>query len=118
MILDFDLDFYSTRNPFLSLYSEINLYDRLKQIYTFTPIPPQLTGDERLSFAINSCQQRKELLDGLDDLTNHLAQETPLQFYEGPASDFTYQFNDIQKAIKQNCGKTEKIDWKLIHDAG
>jgi len=118
IILDFDLDFYSTRNPFLNLYSEINLYDRLKQIYTFTPIPPQLIGDERLSFAINSCEQRKELLDGLDDLTNHLAQEASINFYEGPGSDYTHQFNEIQKAIKQNCGKMEKIDWKLIHDAG
>jgi len=118
IILDIDLDFYSTRNPFLSLYSEINLYQSLKQIYTFTPIPPQLTGDERLSFAITTGAQRKELLDGLDDLTNHLAQGNSVNFYEGPASDFTHQFSNIQKAIQQNCGKTERIDWKLIHDAG
>ena len=88
LILDFDLDFYSTRNPFLSLYSEINLYQTLKQIYTFTPIPPQLSGDERLSFALNTGQQRKELLDNLDDLTSHLAQGAPLGFYEG-----WYQFD-------------------------
>ena len=118
IILDFDLDFYSTRNPFLSLYSEINLYQSLKQIYTFTPIPPQLNGDERLAFGLNSCRQRKELLENLDDLTNHLAQGAPLGFYEGPGSDFTHQFSNIQKSIQQNCGKAEKIDWKLIHDAG
>ena len=74
VILDIDLDFYSTRNPFLSLYSEINLYDILKQIYSYTPIPNDLSGNERLAFAVNSSCQRKELLEGLDDLTSHLAQ--------------------------------------------
>ena len=39
VILDIDLDFYSTRNPFLSLYSEVNLYQMLKQLYTFEAIP-------------------------------------------------------------------------------
>ena len=52
-------------------------------------------------------------MDGLDDLTNHLAQEASINFYEGPGSDYTHQFNEIQKAIKQNCGKMEKIDWRV-----
>ena len=71
-----------------------------------------------MAFGLNSCRQRKELLENLDDLTNHLAQGAPLSFYEGPGSDFTQQFSNIQKSIQQNCGKSEKIDWKLIHDAG
>ena len=96
-------------HPYLYLGHDCNLYESLKQIYTFTPIPPQLTGDDRLSFAITTGAQRKELLDGLDDLTNHLAQGNSINFYEGPASDFTHQFSNIQKAIQQNCGKTENI---------
>ena len=32
-ILDIDLDFYSTLNPFVSLYSEAGLYDRLRELY-------------------------------------------------------------------------------------
>lgn len=118
VILDIDLDFYSTRNPFLSLYNEINLYQSLKQIYTFTPVPPELSGDERLAFALGSCAQRRELLESLDCLTTHLAQGGSLSSYEGPGSEFTQQFGMLMKSIQQNCGKSERIDWKLIHDAG
>nr|KAF7434529.1 hypothetical protein H0235_002720 [Vespula pensylvanica] len=34
-ILDIDLDFFSTRNPFKLLYDDINLYDKLAPIYSF-----------------------------------------------------------------------------------
>jgi hypothetical protein len=127
-ILDIDLDFYSTRNPFLGLYSEINLYQTLKQIYTFEALPNSDTGSsllvsggqaDRLKHALVSCGKRKALLESLDDLTSHLAQGSPLQFYEGPASsDHVGQFGLIQRSIQSNCGKSEHIDWKMIHDAG
>ena len=41
-ILDIDLDFYSTLNPFVNLYREANLYPQLKQLYTFKPVPKDL----------------------------------------------------------------------------
>ena len=78
IILDFDLDFYSTRNPFLTLHHEIQLYQTLKNIYTFNAVPDDLTGDARLKAALESCQQRKELLENLEDLTNFLGQGGPL----------------------------------------
>lgn len=34
-ILDIDLDFFSTKNPFRDLYDRTNLYDRLKPLYYF-----------------------------------------------------------------------------------
>ncbi|XP_049809175.1 UPF0489 protein C5orf22 homolog [Schistocerca nitens] len=34
-ILDIDLDFFSTRNPFLGLYERAGLYHRLRHIYRF-----------------------------------------------------------------------------------
>lgn len=36
-ILDVDLDFYSTLNPFINLYSEAGLYEKLRELYTFKP---------------------------------------------------------------------------------
>ena len=41
-ILDIDLDFYSTLNPFVSLYREANLYPQLRDLYTFQPVPKDL----------------------------------------------------------------------------
>ncbi|KAK3883578.1 hypothetical protein Pcinc_012121 [Petrolisthes cinctipes] len=34
-ILDVDLDFFSTMNPFVSMYKQVNMYSRLQQIYCF-----------------------------------------------------------------------------------
>ena len=117
-ILDIDLDFFSTRNPFLNLYSEINLYQSLKQIYKFQSVPENLPPGEKLKLALESSQNRKELLDNLDDLTSHLAQGGSANNYEGDAGEYFHHFSMIQKAIQQNCGKNERIDWKMIHDAG
>ena len=118
VILDIDLDFYSTRNPFLSLYSEINLYQTLKQLYTYDPVPPDISGEERLVLALKTSEQRKELLESFDFITTHLAQGGPLGAYDGPGMEFIQHFRSIQQTIQQNCGKSERIDWKLIHDAG
>ena len=41
-ILDIDLDFFSTLNPFVNLYNEANLYSQLKELYTFKPVPKDL----------------------------------------------------------------------------
>ena len=120
IILDIDLDFFSTRNPFLNIYQEIQLYSTLKQIYLFQALPNDLSGPDRLKAALQSSQNRRELLDNLDDLTTFLANGAPLEFYEGPGSDYIPQFQNIQKSIRNSMGSksTVPIDWKSIHDAG
>ena len=71
-ILDIDLDFYSTKNPFLDLFPKANLYSRLKKIYTFESVPKNLPEIEKRQFAIQSSQKRNLLLDKMVDLTNFL----------------------------------------------
>jgi hypothetical protein len=34
-VLDIDLDFFSTRNPFRGLYENADLYSRLQELYNF-----------------------------------------------------------------------------------
>ena len=71
-ILDIDLDFYSTKNPFLDLFPESGLYSKLKKIYTFESVPKHLSENEKRKFAIQSSQKRNQLLDQMVDLTNYL----------------------------------------------
>ena len=72
LILDIDLDFFSTKNPFLDLFPDSNLYSRLKKIYSFEPVPQCLSFEEKKKMAIDTSTKRNVLIEKLFDLTNHL----------------------------------------------
>lgn len=44
-VLDIDLDFFSTSNPFISIYSKASMYDRVKRLYPYQP-PKTLTDPD------------------------------------------------------------------------
>ena len=120
-ILDIDLDFFSTTNPFIDMYSKIKLYQRLKDIYTFDA-PPISTyeddGPERLECAMQSCLKRRDLLAKLEDITNHLQRNKNLNSYCGIGGEFVYVFEAIGKDIRSKYGPNEIVNWNMIHDAG
>ena len=57
-------------------------------------------------------------MDNFDAITTHLSQGGSVGSYGGPGMEYIHQFRTIQQTIQQNCGKSQPIDWKLIHDAG
>lgn len=63
-ILDICLDFFSTQNPFLDLYAKSNLYEQLKELYTFEPVPPSLPEEERRRQSYALSDRRRRLLQG------------------------------------------------------
>ena len=81
-LLDIDLDFYSTRNPFLNMYERADMYQKLKRIYTFRPVPEILQGDERLKFALETGRARSELLRTLESMFDSLAEGNLLELPE------------------------------------
>lgn len=51
-ILDIDLDFFSTKNPFKSLHDRINLYDKLAPLYAFNrpnSTDPEVSTQRRMA---------------------------------------------------------------------
>lgn len=72
IILDVDLDFFSTKNPFLDLFPKSGLYSKLKTVYSFESVPPNLTAEEKKLFSIESSKKRSKLIEKLQDLTNYL----------------------------------------------
>jgi len=48
-ILDIDLDFFSTKNPFKTLYERVNLYDKLISIFAYKH--PE-SDDPEVSFCV------------------------------------------------------------------
>ena len=72
IVLDVDLDFFSTKNPFLDLFPDAGLYSMLKSIYTFQSVPTNLSEAEKKKFAVESSRKRNSLLAKLQDLTNYM----------------------------------------------
>ena len=72
IVLDVDLDFFSTKNPFLDLFPDAGLYSMLKSIYTFQSVPTNLSDAEKKKFAVESSRKRNSLLAKLQDLTNYM----------------------------------------------
>ncbi len=69
LLLDVDLDFFSTRNPFLDLHSRANLYGRLRALYSFEPYPKGVgEGEVMTNYALEASKSRARLLDELEDV--------------------------------------------------
>lgn len=78
-VLDIDLDFFSTGNPFLSLYKNIDLYDRLEPIFNFE-LPNADDSAEAVEKVVE-CRERQ--LDELENLFKYLEDNNSLESYEG-----------------------------------
>lgn len=57
-ILDVDLDFFSTRNPFKSLHERVNLYEKLAPLFTYKR-PESNDPEVSLSFAATRTVQSR-----------------------------------------------------------
>ncbi|XP_029039903.2 UPF0489 protein C5orf22 homolog [Osmia bicornis bicornis] len=111
-ILDVDLDFFSTKNPFKTLYDRVNLYDKLASLYAFAR--PDSTDPEVLKEATDA---RNEQLNELESLFNYLDEHRSLQGYEGEKSS-RYEAVELIYRELTSVYKQSEIDWKIIHDAG
>lgn len=81
-VLDIDLDFFSTGNPFLSLYEQIALYDLLEPIFE-CKLPKDDNGDTHAE----ANEKREEQLDELETLFQHLEVFGNLAEYQGDKTD-------------------------------
>jgi len=116
-ILDIDLDFFSTLNPFVTLYSDANLYHDLKQLYTFKPVPRDLELGEREALALQFGEKRREMLDALGSIFSFLVGEENLSSYEGPGEQYVPSVSKIVDNVRKHYPRLD-IDWLMIHDAG
>ena len=116
-ILDFDLDFFSTLNPFVSLYSEAGLYKKLKTLYSIAPIPHNLETPAKIQFAMKSTEERVELLKKLRNIFEFLTIDENLNMYEGLGQELLGQVSDIVTSVRKHYPK-EEVDWRMVHDAG
>ncbi|CAH0555773.1 unnamed protein product [Brassicogethes aeneus] len=108
-ILDVDLDFFSTKNPFKALYEKANAYERLKKIYDFPP--PKTTSDKDIQ---ESSEARDKQIKELEEIFNHLEENREIP---NTTNSLLEDIKELHSKILEHYEDGE-IDWTLVHDAG
>ncbi|KAF7282618.1 hypothetical protein GWI33_002337 [Rhynchophorus ferrugineus] len=111
-ILDIDLDFFSTSNPFRKLYDKANMYERVKEIYKFKP-PKSKTDDALISFT----KEREDQLQQLERTFKSIQDNKELKLDDITDPDVGLKITKLYETLLENYSE-EYIDWELIHDAG
>lgn len=112
-VLDIDLDFFSTSNPFLDIYGQANCYERLTEIFKYETSP-------------NDChdtsERRQQQLNELRIIFEHLevtqsVENLPASVFEVIPESTIEKIRLLKVALEEDyC--TEEIDWLLIYDSG
>lgn len=118
-VLDIDLDFFSTRNPFLGLYAEANVYEQLKKIFHY-----ELEPSQEPQLVLECVRKRLEQLDELEKVFSFLNQNGKLSEWPQPRSapieavwrELCAMHMSVQLAYDQH--RRMGVDWQLIYDAG
>uniref|UniRef100_A0A8D8R2L1 UPF0489 protein C5orf22 homolog n=1 Tax=Cacopsylla melanoneura TaxID=428564 RepID=A0A8D8R2L1_9HEMI len=106
-VLDIDLDYFSTRNPFQELYKLANLYERLQTIYKCET--PSTSNTEELSKFVAT---RSEQLNNLKQFFMNLGDEKVKDLFDETTCELLTQLvNEVNKYYTI-------VDWELIHEAG
>ncbi|XP_045493674.1 UPF0489 protein C5orf22 homolog [Colias croceus] len=113
-VLDIDLDFFSTANPFLNIYESIGLYDLLEDIFRFDLL--EKDDIEALELIM---QSREQQLQELEDLFLHLEEHGNLTEYKGNKSEHYHKVFNLVPIIMQEAKRLgERPDWWAVFAGG
>lgn len=115
-VLDIDLDFFSTRNPFLDIYDKAKVYEQLKPIFFY-----EMEKSQEPQLILDCVRKRLEQLDELEKVFGVLQAGGRLndipQTRAVPIENVWSELNELVNSVNTNF-KDEKIDWMMIYDAG
>lgn len=114
-VLDIDLDFFSTHNPFLNLFEMGNVYGQLKEIFYY-----KMCDNVSEPNAIVECaEQRVRQLDELEKVFRHLTEKSSLATCPVAKclESVWARLEKLVESVHQHYNSAN-IDWPLIYDAG
>ena len=116
-VLDVDLDFLSTHNPFLGCLAKGDIYADLKKIFHFDlSAAISSTNSEEI---LKASTARLQQLDTLEEFFHHLSEKNNLDDFEAPEA-----LMDVWEDLLRLVEKVKKLyigdelNWMLINDAG
>ncbi|XP_068149807.1 UPF0489 protein C5orf22 homolog [Drosophila tropicalis] len=119
-ILDIDLDFFSTSNPFLEIYKDADCYNQLKDIFHFDSV--ESLKKAGITDYSATAARRKNQLEALKLIFWHLEEKRNFDGLAKPDETvITPQiYSKILNLAEQLQSKytDDEIDWLLIFDSG
>lgn len=115
-ILDIDLDYFSTLNPFLSIYPEAGTYKKLREIFK---LDKDYKADDLKSIS-SYVDRRNRQLDFLETVFQHMAQHGSLEKFKCEDSSMMEKFDLTKELIECLCHNYSiyDVDWFIVNDAG
>ncbi|CAH2050657.1 unnamed protein product, partial [Iphiclides podalirius] len=113
-VLDIDLDFFSTGNPFLGLYESVGLYDRLEPIFEF-----QLPADDDVGTLERVVELRERQLREIENLFGHLEEHNGFLNYVGEKTELFKMVSDLADVVSAEAKRLgERPNWWAVFAAG
>ncbi|XP_030387171.1 UPF0489 protein C5orf22 homolog [Scaptodrosophila lebanonensis] len=122
-ILDIDLDFFSTSNPFLEIYKDVDCYSQLKEIFHFESVESvKQAGTATIADYRATAAARKKQLDALKRIFWQLDEHHTLDGMDRPdesviTPEVYAKIIHLAESLKTKYVDDE-IDWLLIFDSG
>lgn len=107
-VLDIDLDFFSTSNPFKAVYSKASMYEKVKALYPY--VPPKSWSDRDVYEAV---QTRILQVKDMERCFNTLQESRTLEELE---TETHMRLADLRTELLKHY-QDDKIDWTLVMDA-
>lgn len=115
-ILDIDLDYFSTLNPFLNIYPKANTYEKLRAIYK---VDKTYDANDPESVA-NYVKERNRQLDFFERIFQHMSQLGSLEKFTCDDASMREKFELVKELI--DCllhhYSLYDVDWFIVNDAG
>lgn len=111
-VLDIDLDFFSTRNPFSNMYKNCSiLEEKLKNVY-YSPFPAEGSDLDQVKKFVEA---RRKKLSELEQLFRYLDEKGTLDGFPDSSNTYTERVTEIEAELKRYYAQ---VDWMLVHDMG
>lgn len=115
-VLDVDLDYFSTFNPFLAIYPKADAYEKLRRIYK---VDKDYDASDSQSVAAY-VTERNRRLDFFETIFQHMAQHGSLEKFKCDDDSMREKFELVKELIEcliHNYSLFD-VDWFVVNDAG